>query len=184
MKLAAICFLSLFVMRVAAQPAPAFDDSQPQRYVLQARASAIDPRARPHPEINFVFEKDGKPADLEDASVDTRVAPQGRLVIWLMGMSAPLFERLNGYGLHAIRVHYANGWFAQFGKEPSSCREYFLGKIRLEAARARTSARSSRFPADGMIERARQFVLCSPKRTRRDVGQFCQNDDSRFAGTV
>ena len=95
-----------------------FADPKPQRYELITRASAIDSRSRPHPEIDFVFEKDGKPADVQNASVDTRVAPHGKLVIWLMGHSAPLFERVNSYGLHAIRVHYANGWFARFGKEP------------------------------------------------------------------
>lgn len=178
MKLAAICFLSLFVMRAAAQPRPAFDDPAPQRYVLQARASVIDPRARPHPEINFVFEKDGKPADLEDASVDTRVAPQGRLVIWLMGMSAPLFERLNGYGLHAIRVHYANGWFAQFGKEPPPADEYFLGKIRLEAATGEDFSEVVTIPKpDGMIERARQFVLWLAKENPQGRWEQFLSDD-------
>ena len=97
-----------------------FADPKPQRYKFTVRASQIDLRARPHPEIDFVFEKDAKPADVEHASVDTRVKPQGRLVIWLMGYSAPLFEHVNSYGLHAIRVHYANGWFGQFGKDAKS----------------------------------------------------------------
>src|ERR1700761_9387091 len=79
-----------------------FSDPSPKRYELNARASVIDPRARPHPEIDFVFEKNGKPQDVENASVDTRVAPQGKLVIWLMGNSPQLFERVNSYGLHAI----------------------------------------------------------------------------------
>ena len=86
-----------------------FADPHPQRYELAARASEIDPRSRPHLEIDFVFEKDGKPADVENASVNTRVKPQGKPVIWLMGYSAPIFERVNSHGLHAIRVHYANG---------------------------------------------------------------------------
>src|SRR5262245_930640 len=85
-----------------------FSDPKPHRYEFTARASKIDSRARPHPEIDFVFEKDGKPADVEHASVDTRAKPQGKLVIWLMGYSAPLFERVNSYGLHALQVHYAN----------------------------------------------------------------------------
>ncbi len=117
MKLSA--FLALLLLGnslPAAEPPLAFHDPQPQRYELTARASEVDPRARAHPEIEFVFEKGGKPQDVEHAAVDTRVAPQGKLVIWLMGDSAPLFERLNGYGLHAIRVHYANGWFGKFGK--------------------------------------------------------------------
>ena len=160
MKACSALLAILFASGAAAQPAPAFDDPKPQRYVLQARASHVDPRARPHPEINFVFEKDGKPADLEDASVDTRVVPQGRLVIWLMGASAPLFERLNSYGLHALRVHYANGWFAQFGKEPPPADECFLGKIRLEAATGEDFSDAVSIPKpDGMMERARQFVI-------------------------
>ena len=48
-----------------------FADPKPQRYELTARASVIDPRAKPHPEIDFVFEKGGKPADAENASVES-----------------------------------------------------------------------------------------------------------------
>ena len=58
---------------LAAEAPLAFNDPAPKRYELTARASQIDPRAKPHPEIEFVFEKDGKPADLQHASVDTRV---------------------------------------------------------------------------------------------------------------
>lgn len=178
MKLLSACFLSFFVMRTAAQPAPAFDDPKPQRYLLQARASQIDPRARPHPEISFVLEKGGKPADLEDASVDTRVAPQGRLVVWLMGASAPLFERLNSYGLHALRVHYANGWFAQFGKEPPPADEYFLGKIRLEAATGEDFSDAVTIPKpDGMMERARQFVMWLAKQNPQGKWEQFLSDD-------
>ena len=159
--------LALFTILVAASPALlraadaplTFKDAKPQRYEFTARASAIDPRAQPHPEIDFVFEKGGKPADVENASVDTRVAPQGKLVIWLMGYSAPLFERVNNYGLHAIRVHYANGWFGQFGKEPAPADEQFLGKIRLEAATGEDFSPVVNIPKpDGMMERALQFV--------------------------
>lgn len=97
--------LLLFTVASLAADAPlSFTDSAPKRYEFTARASAIDPRAKPHPEIDFVFEKDGKPQDLQHASVDTRVKPQDRLVIWLMGPNPALFERVNSYGLHAIRV--------------------------------------------------------------------------------
>jgi hypothetical protein len=72
-----------------------FKDKTPQKYELKARASQIDPRTKPHPEIEFVFEKDGKPQDLQNAVVDTRVAPQGKLVIWLMGHRPPLFDRVS-----------------------------------------------------------------------------------------
>ncbi|MGC4121938.1 MAG: hypothetical protein QM765_46620 [Myxococcales bacterium] len=115
----------------------------------------IDPRCKPHPEINFLLEKDGKPQDVEHASVDTRVKPQGKLVIWLMGNSPALFERCNSYGLHVIRVHYANGWFDKFGKEPPPADDKFLGKIRLEAATGEDFSDQVAIPKpDGMAERA------------------------------
>lgn len=143
----------------AAEPPLTFQDPMPQCYHLTARASQIDPRARSHPEINFVFEKGGKAADTENASVDTRVKPQGKLVIWLMGYSAPLFERVNSYGLHAIGVHYANGWFGKFGNAAPPDDEKFLGKIRLEAATGEDFSGVVDIPKpDGMMERAMQFV--------------------------
>jgi len=147
-------------LRLAAAEAPlTFHDAEAKRYDLTARASEIDPRAKPHPEIDFVFEKNGKPADTERAGVDTRVAPQGKLVIWLMGYSAPLFDHLTSYGLHAIQVHYANGWFGQFGKEPPPADDKFLGKIRLEAATGEDFSEAVEIPKpDGMMERAFQFV--------------------------
>ncbi len=130
-----LLILSVGFVSVASAAEPLrFNDPQPQRYELSARAGTIDPRCQSHPEINFFLEKDGQPQDVQQASVDTRAAPQGKLVIWLMGHSPQLFERVSGYGLHVLRVHYANGWFAQFGKEPPPNDDKFLGKIRLEAA--------------------------------------------------
>ena len=143
----------------AAEAPLKFSDPKPQRYDLTARASQIDPRARPHPEIDFVFEKGGKPADTERASVDTHVVPQGRLVIWLMGHNATLFDRVNSYGLHAIQVHYANGWFGKFGNAAPPTDDKFLGKIRLEAATGEDFSSVVDVPKpDGMMERALQFV--------------------------
>jgi len=136
-----------------------FNDPSPQRYTLSGRASEIDPRAKPHPEIDFIFEKGGKPADVENAAVDTRVAPQGKLVVWLMGYSPPLFERVNSYGLHAIQVHYANGWFGKFGKDSPGKDGQLLGNIRLEAATGEDKSDLVSIPQpDGMMERAFQFV--------------------------
>lgn len=130
-----------------------------RRYDFKFRASEIDPRAKPHPELGFVFEKDGKPVDFENAAVDTRVKPQGRLVIWLMGHNGQLFDRLAGYGLHAIQVHYANGWFGTFGKEPPPADPMHLGKIRLEAATGEDHSSLVVIPKpDGMKERALQLV--------------------------
>lgn len=150
--------VSIPPLRAADEPLK-FNDPAPKRYELTARASEIDPRAKPHPEIDFVFEKDGKPQDTEHASVDTRVTPQGKLVIWLMGHSGPLFERINSYGIHAIRVHYANGWFGKFGKEPAPADDKFLGKIRLEAATGEDFSDVVEIPKpDGMMERSLQFV--------------------------
>lgn len=138
---------------------PVLLQAEGQRYELTARASEIDPRAKPHPEINFVFEAKGKPADVQNASVDTRVKPQGKLVIWLMGHSAGLFERVNSFGLHAIRVHYANGWFGQFGNMSPGDDGKLLGKIRLEAATGEDFSDLVTIPKpDGMMERAFQFV--------------------------
>jgi hypothetical protein len=152
--------LLLALLPFAASAAvPAFDDPQPQRRQFSARASLIDPRAREHPQLGFVFaDKNGKPQDLQQACVDTRVAPQGRLVIWLMGPSEALFERLNQYGLHVIQVHYANKWF---GLVPAARRDdgRTLGGIRLEAATGEDHSDWCAIPKpDGMMERAHQFV--------------------------
>lgn len=131
-----------------------------QHQEFTARASEIDPRVQAHPEINFLLEKDGKPADLQHASVDMRVEPRGRLMIWMMGPNPALFERVNSYGVHAIRVHYANGWFSQFGKEPPPADDQFLGRIRLEAATGEDFSDAVAIPKpDGMMERARQFLI-------------------------
>ncbi|HEX5219176.1 MAG TPA: hypothetical protein VFZ59_06380 [Verrucomicrobiae bacterium] len=157
-----------------------FADPDPQRYELSARASKIDPRARVHPEIDFVFEKNGKPADLEHASVDTRVEPQGKLVIWLMGHSAPLFERVNRYGLHAIQVHYANGWFSRFGTNPPPSDDQFLGKIRLEAATGEDFSEVVSIPKpDGMMERALQLVKWLARENPPGRWDYFLNDDGQ-----
>jgi len=161
MKRTLLALIALsFVRFLHAAEAPIiFKDPQAKRYDLTARASAIDPRAKAHPEIDFVFEKGGKPTDNERASVDTRVASQGKLVIWLMGYNGPLFERLNSYGLHAIQVHYANGWFGKFGNAAPTTDDKFLGKIRLEAATGENFSDAVDIPKpDGMMERAFQFV--------------------------
>lgn len=156
--LAFLLFCGTFAL-AAESSAPAYTDKSPQRYHLTKRASEIDPRTREHPEIDFVFkDKAGKPQDVENALVDTRVAPRGRLVIWLMGYSAPLFERLGDYGLHAIQVSYANKWF---GIIPTKARDdgTSLGKMRLEATTGEDFSPLCAIPQpDGMKERAFQFV--------------------------
>ncbi|TLD69816.1 hypothetical protein FEM03_15950 [Phragmitibacter flavus] len=149
----ALSFISLLT-------AASLHAAPPQRYTLQARASEIDPKAKEHPELSFTFtNKEGKPADLQNASVDTSVKPQGKLVIWLMGHNGALFERLNSYGVHAIQVHYANGWFGKFGNLSDKADGQLLGRIRLEAATGEDHSPDVTIPKpDGMMERAFQFV--------------------------
>jgi len=157
--LAVFCITLLPTAANAADPPLAFSDPSPQRYDLTARASQIDPRAKEHPEIDFVFTRQGRPADTERAAVDTRVAPQGKLVIWLMGYNGQLFERLTGYGLHAIQVHYANGWFNKLSRGGPAGDDKYLGKIRLEAATGLDVSDAVMIPQpDGMQERALQLV--------------------------
>ena len=162
----AICILLLGIASVetasAQTTAPAklqFRDPAPQHYKLTARASAIDSRAKAHPEIDYLIEtKDGKPADVQHASVDTRVAPRGKLVIWLMGHNEQLFDRVNSYGLHAIQPHYANRWFSICCRE-NPVGEHCRGNIRLEAATGQDFSEDVDIPKpDGMMERSFQFV--------------------------
>ena len=136
-----------------------YSDPRPQRYSLSARASVIDSRTAEHPEIGFVFSLGGKVQDRQQACVDTRVTPRGKLVIWLMRHNGPLFERLADYGLHAIQVHYANRWFSRVCQEQpvgDMCR----GNARLEAATGQDHSKQMSIPEpDGMMERSRQFVI-------------------------
>lgn len=143
----------------APSPPPfAFEDPSPRRHLLSARASDLDPECREHPEIDFVFEKNGDPQDVQQASVDTRVPPRGQLVIWMMSYNERLFERLNSYGLHAIQPHYANRWFSKVCQEQpvgATCR----GNVRLEAATGKDfSPEVNIRKSDGMMTRSLNFV--------------------------
>ncbi|MFT5130931.1 MAG: hypothetical protein ACI8W8_004564 [Rhodothermales bacterium] len=124
---------------------------------LKARSSALDPEAKPHPHIDFVFEKDGKILDWQHGSAPT-AEPRGQLVIWMMSYNAELFKRLNSYGLHSIQPHYANRWFSKICRETpvdENCR----GNVRLEAATGLDfSLDLDLAPADGMVRRAYRFV--------------------------
>jgi lysophospholipase L1-like esterase len=140
---------------------PRRDGAAPgKRHDLSARASQIDPLAKEHPEIGFMFNDDkGKPMDLQHAVVDTSVPPQGKLVIWLMDHSQPLFERISSYGLHGIQVHYANRWFGGLKPEVRDSGDV-LGRIRLEASTGEDASPLVDIPKpDGMAERSRQFLL-------------------------
>ena len=155
-----------------------FRDRDPKAYQLSARASELDARAKPHPEINFVFEdKDGKPADVQNASVDTSVEPRGKLVIWLMGHNGELFKRLNSYGLHAIQPHYANKWFGIVCQEKPvgpECR----GNVRLEAATGENFSDEVDIPKpDGMMERSLQFVKWLAEENPEGKWDYFLTDD-------
>lgn len=139
--------------------AVAFDDPQPQRYQLRARASELDPATKEYPEIGFVFQQDGKPQDYQHAAVDTRVPPRGRLMIWLMGNNDQLNQLVNGYGIHTIQVHYANRWFGTLC-QPKPRDGQARGNVRLEAATGEDfSDELAIAKPDAMVERARQFLI-------------------------
>jgi len=158
-----------------------FRDRDAKRYTLQARASVVDPRTKEHPELNFTFSnKDGKPADMQNASVDTRVEPKGRLVIWLMGYNGALFERLNQYGIHAIQVSYANGWFSKFGNSSPGDDGQLLGNIRLEAATGEDHSPLVNIPEpDSIRERAFQFVKWLAKENPQGEWDYFMADDKK-----
>lgn len=173
-----LAFVSLVTLASSVKGMPVSRDSAPRRYELSARASEIDNRVIEHPEIDFLLESKGKPADLQNASVDTRIEPIGKLVVWLMGHSAPLFERVNSYGLHALRVHYANGWFGKFGKMSPGPDDQLLGKIRLEAATGEDFSDLVSIPKpDGMMERVFQFLKwLARENPEGNWGQFLSAD--------
>jgi sugar lactone lactonase YvrE len=151
----------------------------PRQYTAAKRASEIDPAATEHPEIGFTFTdpKTGKPADLQHAVVDTAVPAQGRLVIWLMDHSPGLFDRIAGYGLHGIQVSYANRWFGALKPEVRDSGDV-LGRIRLEAATGEDFSPLVTIPkADGLQERARQFLIwLDREHPEGNWGQFLTDD--------
>lgn len=178
---AAVFLMCLLIATTAvAQSKLKFQDPKPQHYKLTARASQIDSRVKAHPEIDFLIEgKDGKPADVEHASVDTRVKPRGKLVIWLMGHNQQLFDRVNSYGLHAIQVHYANRWFSICCRE-KPVGEHCRGNIRLEAATGQDFSDDVEIPKpDGMMERAYQFVKWLAKENPQGGWSFFLTEDGQ-----
>ncbi|MCG8603228.1 MAG: hypothetical protein MI807_24005 [Verrucomicrobiales bacterium] len=169
-------------------PGLQFSDASPKRYELSARASELDPEAKEHPEINFVFQnKDGKPSDVQNASVDTSVKPRGKLVIWLMSHNGELFTRLNSYGLHAIQPHYANKWFGIVCQQKPvgpHCR----GNVRLEAATGEDFSDEVTIPKpDGMMHRSLQFVKWLAKENPEGKWDYFLNeagDDLRWSDVI
>lgn len=166
----------LFVIACAASTASSQDE--PRRFDLTARASEIDPRAKEHPELGFVFaDEKGKPKDVQHAVVDTRVPARGQLVIWLMAHKPELFERISSYGLHGIQVHYANGWFGLIDAKDRDDGTS-LGKIRLEAATGEDHSPIVEIPKpDGIHQRALQFVKWLAQENPQGNWQQFLNDD-------
>jgi len=155
-------------------------NSKVQQYHLSARASVIDPQAKEYPDLGFVFEKDGKPQDVQHACVDTRVAPQGKLVIWLMGHNQELFDRVSSYGLHAIQVHYANGWFGKLSKIAPPEDDLYFSKIRLEAATGEDYSPALEISKpDGIMKRSYQFVKWLDRENPQgNWKQFINSDET------
>jgi hypothetical protein len=169
---------SASLVRGEAPAFPEFDDPDPKRYQFTGRASEIDPRVKAYPEINFLIDaSNGKPADLQNASVDTSVAPRGKLVIWLMSHNGEIFKRLNSYGIHAIQPHYANKWFGIVCQEKPvgpQCR----GNVRLEAATGEDfSDQVTIAEPDGMMGRSFRFVKWLAKAHPEGRWEFFLNDD-------
>ncbi|WP_246419663.1 BPSS1187 family protein [Aporhodopirellula rubra] len=148
----------------AAEPNPQVDAKVKnaeikKRLEISVRASTIDPRVRAYPEIDFsIDDAKGKPADMQQAWFDPNVPARGRVVIWLMAHNSALFERLTGYGLHAVRVHYANRWFSKCCQEKPvdpECR----GNLRLEAATGLDASDEVAIAKpDAMAERAYRLI--------------------------
>jgi hypothetical protein len=149
-----------------------FDDPDKQKYLFKKRASQIDPRAKEHPEINFVFaDVKGNPKDIQHAMVDTRVTPRGKLVIWLMSYRTELFDRTTSFGYHSIQVHYANGWFSKVSKQVG--KGTGIGGVRLEAATGEDHSPLVDIPGpDGMEQRAFRFVKWLAQENPQGMWQY------------
>jgi hypothetical protein len=99
----------------------------------------------------------------------------------MMGHSPELFHFLADQGFHVLRVHYANGWFNRFGKEPPPTDPFALGRIRLEAATGQDHSPLVHIELpDGMQERARQFLLHLSKQDPESNWQQFLDLDSQI----
>ncbi len=165
---------TLFLLIALASPLLA----EGQKFSFTARASEIDSRTREHPEIGFVFSKNGKPTDNQLAMVDTSVPSSGMLVIWLMAPPQALFERLNSYGHHAIQVTYAREWFGQMDKIRKDGDDDHFSGIRLESATGEDHTKLIEIPEpDGLMERSYQFVkYLDKKNPEGNWKQFLSRD--------
>ena len=175
-----VTLLCLFAVAPLSAKTLKFRDRDPKRYELSARASEIDPRAKSHPGIDFTFEtKEGKPADVQKASVDTTIPPRGKLVIWLMGPNGELFSRLNSYGLHVIQPHYANKWFGIVCQE-KPLDPQARGNVRLEASIGEDLSDEVDIPKpDSIMERSYQFVKWLARENPEGKWDYFLTDDGK-----
>ena len=117
-----LCFLAcivfvphLFCSSAISADAPLlFNDPKPQRYELSARASELDPRARPHPEVDFVLEKDGKPLSfnitVDNDPVRNQAAVIAQQYYKKIGMDAKL--EVMEWGTLVSKRYFANDYDA------------------------------------------------------------------------
>ena len=164
------------LLLILALTSPVFAEGK--EFKITARASEIDPRTNEHPEIGYVFSKNGKPTDTQLAMVDTRLPSSGYLVIWLMAPPEQLFERLNSYGHHAIQVTYPREWFARMDKLRKKGDDNHFSGLRLEAATGTDQTDLIDIPQpDGLMERSYQFVkYLDTKNPEGNWKQFISQD--------
>lgn len=96
-----------------------------------------------------------------------------------MPHSEELFARINGYGIHAIQVHYANKWFGLLCR-PKPKSPHARGDIRLEAAIGEDVSDEIDIPKpDSIMERTRQFLIYLAKENPQGQWeQFLSEDQS------
>ena len=176
--------MSLALLALLSAPLE-YDDPAPALHKHTLRASDLDRRARAYPDIGFYLEKDGKPADQQQAWVDTRVPSRGKLVVWLMAPNGNLFDRITSYGMHVVQPHYARHWFGTLCQENPvgpMCR----GNVRLEAATGEDhSDQVNILKPDGMAERTRRMIVALAKsHPEQGWGHFLAKGQLRWDDVI
>jgi len=171
-------FILIFLIGLATL---AIGQGPSQLQELSVRASEINPNAREHPKIRFIFKDEkGKVLDLQHAVVDASVPARGQLVIWMMGHNKELSGYLGSLGFHYIQPHYANRWFSTVPKEIHDTGEC-LGNIRLEAATGEDHSPLVNIPKpDGLayqIPPLRKMACEEP--SRRKMGTIPEQEPHR-----
>ena len=110
--------------------------------------------------------------DVENASVDTRVKPQGKLVVWLMSYSGRCSSVSTAMACTPSGCIMPMAGSAGSNAAPPGD-DKFLGKIRPEAATGEDFSPAVNIPKpDGMMERALQFVKWLAREICRAAGRF------------